>query len=296
VSLLLPLGTADTVSHYERHHFPMNFKNRIAFVTGGSSGLGLATAKLLAAQGAHVWLVARDPARLASALAEVEASRADPRQRFGATSADLAVPERAAAAVQEATEALGLPDLMINCAGGATPGYCQELDPAVYREMMDINYFSTVYPVRAVLPGMIERGGGHIVIVSSQAAIIGVFGYTAYGAAKAAVRHFSDVLRFEMKAHGIRVTLFLPPNMDTPGLAKENLTKPPETHTLEGSAKTFTAEGAAKELLNGVAHNRYMVIPGMEGKAYYWLTGIVGTLQYPVMDIMVAQARKQAHK
>jgi hypothetical protein len=49
-------------------------------------------------------------------------------------------------------------------------------------------------------------------------------------------------------------------------------------------------------MLNGVAHNRYMVIPGMEGKAYYWLTGMAGTLQYPVMDVLVAQARKQAHK
>jgi 3-dehydrosphinganine reductase len=274
----------------------MDFKNRIALVTGGSSGLGLATAKLLAAQGAHVWLVARDQARLATALAEVQSARVDPHQSFGATSADLSDPARAAAAVQDVTQAIGLPDLVINSAGGAMPGYCQELDPSVYREMMDINYFSTVYTVRAVLPGMIARRSGHIVNVCSQATLVGVFGYTAYGAAKAAVRHFSDVLRFEMKAHGIRVTLVLPPNMDTPGLARENLTKPAETHSIEGSAKTLTPEEAAKEMLNGVAHNRYMVIPGLEGKLYYWLFGLTGPLQYPVMDFMVAQARKQAHK
>jgi 3-dehydrosphinganine reductase len=274
----------------------MDFKNRIALITGGSSGLGLATAKLLAAQGAHVWLVARDQARLATALAEVQSARVDPHQSFGATSADLSDPARAAAAVQDVTQAIGLPDLVINSAGGAMPGYCQELDPSVYREMMDINYFSTVYTVRAVLPGMIARRSGHIVNVCSQATLVGVFGYTAYGAAKAAVRHFSDVLRFEMKAHGIRVTLVLPPNMDTPGLARENLTKPAETHSIEGSAKTLTPEEAAKEMLNGVAHNRYMVIPGLEGKLYYWLFGLTGPLQYPVMDFMVAQARKQAHK
>jgi|BarGraNGADG00212_2_1021979.scaffolds.fasta_scaffold00481_13 3-dehydrosphinganine reductase len=274
----------------------MDFKNRIALVTGGSSGLGLATAKLLAAQGAHVWVVARDQARLATALSEVEAARVDPHQSFGATSADLSDPARAGAAVQDVTQAIGLPDLVINSAGAAMPGYCQDLDPSVYHEMMDVNYFSTVYTVRAVLPGMIARRSGHIVNVCSQATLIGTFGYTAYGAAKAAVRYFSDVLRFEMKAHGIRVTLVLPPNMDTPGLARENLTKPAETHSIEGSAKTLTPEKAAKEMLNGVARNRYMVIPGLDGKLYYWLIGLTGPLQYPVMDYMVAQARKQAHK
>ena len=99
---------------------------------------------------------------------------------------------------------------------------------------MDLNYFGTVNMVKALLPAMLERGSGHIVNISSVAAFLGVFGYSAYGASKYAVRGFSDVLRAEVKPLGVRVSVVFPPDMDTPGLANENKTKPFETHEIEG--------------------------------------------------------------
>jgi 3-dehydrosphinganine reductase len=207
----------------------MDFGGMTALVTGGSSGIGLATARLLSTRGAHVWLVARNEEKLAAALAQLESGRISPQQRFGYSVADVGDAEQAASAVAEAEQGVGLPDLVFNCAGVAHPGYFQELDLEVFRWMMQVNYFGTVYVTKAAVPGMIARGSGHIVNISSVAGFLGVFGYTAYGASKYAVRGFSEVLRAEMKPHGIRVSVVFPPDCDTPQLAYENQFKPIET-------------------------------------------------------------------
>jgi 3-dehydrosphinganine reductase len=141
---------------------------------------------------------------------------------------------------------------------------------------------------------MIKRGSGHIVNISSIAGFLGVYGYTAYGASKYAVRGFSDVLRAEMKPLGIQVSVVFPPDTDTPQLAYENQFKPPETKELAGNAHAVSPEIVAKAILRGVARRQYVIIPGFEGKLYYWLGGLVGTGLYPIMDLMVAQARRHS--
>jgi 3-dehydrosphinganine reductase len=269
----------------------MKFHNQIALVTGGSSGIGLATARLLASEGAHVWLVARDPAKLDAALVEVEASRAATDQRCGIVAADVADAAQAEAAVKHVIECAGVPDLVVNSAGVAHPGYFQELDLDIFRWMMQVNYFGTVHVTKAVVPALIKRGSGHIVNVSSIAGFLGVFGYTAYGASKFAVRGFSDALRAEMKPLGIRVSVVFPPDTDTPQLAYENQFKPHETKELAGSAHAMPPQVVASALLRGVERKQYIIIPGFEGKLFFWLGGLVGTGLYPIMDFMVARAR-----
>ena len=135
----------------------MTFRNQVILITGGSSGIGLATARHLARQGAHVWLVARTPERLADALPQVQAACDCSDQRCGVIPADVADPEQAAFAVAEVTRLAGLPDILINSHGIARPGYFQDLDLAVFREMMDTNYFGALHTIRAVIPGMIAR-------------------------------------------------------------------------------------------------------------------------------------------
>ena len=119
-----------------------------------------------------------------------------------AFSVDVRHPEEVAELIEKVTHQAGVPDIVINSAGVAHPGYVQELDLDIYHWMMDVNYYGTVHVVKAVLPAMLERGSGYIVNIGSVASRIGVFGYTAYSGSKFAVAGFTDVLRMELKPHG----------------------------------------------------------------------------------------------
>ena len=273
-----------------------HWNNKIALVTGGSSGIGLAIARLLAQQGAHVWIVARRPEILEAAHKEIEAARLNPSQRCGIFAADVSDPAQAAAAVEHVTAQAEVPDLVVNSAGITHPGYVQDLGLDIFRSMMEVNYFGTVYITKAVLPGMLARGSGHFINIISMAGVIGAFGYSAYGASKFAVRGFSDVLRSEVKPLGIRVSIVFPPDTDTPQLAYEAPFKPPETKALAANAKVMSPEAVAKITLQQAARGRYIIVPGLDSSLFYWLNGHLGNAVYPVLDWMIARARKQMQR
>ncbi|MDO9130653.1 MAG: SDR family oxidoreductase, partial [Anaerolineales bacterium] len=226
-----------------------HWNDKTVLITGGSSGIGLALGRLLAAQGGHVWLIARRREVLEAALEQVKAAAIRPEQRFGMVSADLSVPEQAFSAVEQVKGQAGVPDVVINSAGAAHPGYVQDLSAEIFRWMMAVNYFATAYVTKAVLPGMLARRSGHIINISSAAGFIGVFGYTAYGASKFAVAGFSEVLRAEMKQYGIRVSVVFPADTETPQLDYENQFKPPETKAISGTAKAMKPEQVARIIL-----------------------------------------------
>ncbi len=274
----------------------MTFENKVVLVTGGSSGIGLATARAFAQRGAHVWILARDQAKLDTALQSLKAGRVNEKQCFGAISADVSDHEKVKQAVDQITQAAGLPDIVINSAGVAHPGYVQDLDLDIYKWTMNINYFGTVHITKAVLPGMVSRGSGHIVNISSMAGFLGVFGYTAYGATKYAVRGFSDALRAEMKPLGIRVSIVFPPDVDTPELAYENQFKPFETKEIAASAKVMQPEEVARAILSGIERRRYIILPGFEAKFYYYLANLAGNGVYPIMDLLISMAQKKKKK
>lgn len=270
-----------------------HWKDKLVFITGGSSGIGLALARLLAASGAHVWLAARERDRLESALREVESASNSPSQRCGIVSADLSVPDEAADAVSKVIQSAGLPDIIINSAGVAHPGYVQDLPLDVFRWMMGTNYFATVYVTKAVLPGMIERRSGHILNISSMAGFLGVFGYTAYGASKFAVTGFSESLRAELKPHGIRVSVVFPPDTDTPQLAYENQYKPPETRAISGTAHALSAGQVAQAILQQAERGSFLIFPGSEARLVYILSSkLPRSLVFAVMDWLASKGRK----
>jgi 3-dehydrosphinganine reductase len=269
-----------------------HWNGKIALVTGGSSGIGLAIARLLMQQGANVWIVARRPAILETALKEIEAARINPNQRCGTITADVSDSAQAAAAVETVTKQAGTPDLVVNSAGITQPGYVQELSLDIFRSMMEVNYFGTVYITKSALPGMLARGSGHFINICSMAGVIGAFGYSAYGASKFAVRGFSDVLRSEVRPLGIRLSIVFPSDTDTPQLAYEAPFKPPETKALAGNAKVISPEAVARITLQQAARGRYIIVPGSDNSLFYWLNSHLGNAVYPVMDWMIAQARK----
>jgi 3-dehydrosphinganine reductase len=272
------------------------FFGKKVLLTGGSSGIGLALARQLVARGASVWLVARNKTRLEAARKELQSAAVDPSQRIGCTSADVAVERQAQAAVKQAVKALGPLDILINDAGTSHPGYFLEMDVKISRDTMETNFFGALNMTRAVVPDMVTRGKGHLVFVSSVTAYLTMFGYSSYSPSKWAVRGLSDTLRYELKHLGIRVTLAMPPDTDTPSLAKEKKIRPKELDIISGNSSVYQPETVARDILAGVEHNRYIVLTGTDSKLFYWLTNLFGPWQYRVVDLFVADAVNKTKK
>jgi 3-dehydrosphinganine reductase len=270
-----------------------NFLKKLVLITGGSSGIGLAAAKLLSARGANVYILARRPDVLQNALREIEQSAISADQHFGVLAADISNLEQINAKLYDFAATTGTPDLLINSAGVTQPGQFEKQDPELYRWMMEINILGMMFVTRALLPGMLERGTGHIVNISSLAGFIGAYGYCAYGASKFAVRGFSDVLRAEMKPRGIQVSIVFPPDTQTPQLEGEEPYKPAVTQALSDNAGVLSAEFVAETILKGIQRRNYIIIPGFESKLFYFINSLPGNLVYPILDIMISRALRK---
>lgn len=254
-----------------------NFAGMHAILTGGSSGIGRATALALAERGAHVSLLARGQDRLDDAAAAIQAA--------GGSAATVAVDVRDATATVRAIETLtaehGPCDILVTSAGIARPGYFEQLDAEIFRDQMEVNYFGTLHAVRAVAPSMIERRQGSIVTVSSAAGLVGIFGYTAYTPTKYAVRGFSESLRAELAPYGIHVGCVFPPDVDTPQLEEENRYKPAETKAISGTVKPLQTEKVAGVIVKGIEKRRFWIIPDattkLLGRAGGLLRGVLAS-------------------
>jgi 3-dehydrosphinganine reductase len=265
----------------------------VAVVTGGSSGIGRAIACGLAKHGMDVWLVAQRKDILESARLLVETHKQNQGQMVRIVPADVSDIKQVQMVVEKVIEKSGPPDLLVNSAGVAHPGYVEELDISIFNWMMEVNYFGTVFITKEFLPMMLKNGSGYIVNISSMAGIISAFGYTAYGASKFAVKGFSDALRQEMKLHQIGVSVVFPSDTDTPQLEYENRIKPPETKALGSMGGSMSADEVAKVTLEGIERGRYMIIPGLEGKIFYHANGLLGLGINPIIDYLIADADKK---
>jgi 3-dehydrosphinganine reductase len=246
------------------------YRGKKVFITGGSSGIGEAAARLLAGWGADVWIGARGEARLATALDGIRAAAQDEGQVFGRSTVDVADADSVAAAATDVLEGLGGLDVLINNAGIAHPATVLQTPDAIYESMMRVNYFGTVHVTRAFLPHFYAQKRGHVCNVGSMLGFMGIYGYTAYAASKYAVTGFSDCLRQEFLDHGLGITVVFPPDTDTPQLAAENKIKPPETKAIAGEVKMMSAEAVALAMLKGIRGGKYHVVPGLMGGFTYW--------------------------
>ncbi|MBA4370843.1 MAG: short-chain dehydrogenase [Coriobacteriaceae bacterium] len=261
-------------------------------VTGGSSGIGLATAEAFAARGAHVGVIARDRERLEAAREAVEMARRSPDQRILAVSADLCEMEQAERAFRELADAGMVPDVLVNCAGRILPGEFETMPLEFFEENLG-SLHAAVHACRAVVPVMSARRSGHIVNVSSVAGYLGVYGYTGYSAAKYAMMGFTEALRFEMKPLGVRVSVVCPPDTETPGLAFEKTLRPHETEVISGGIKPIPPRQVADAIVRGVERNRYYIIPDALSAFYFRLKGVLPELFFAIVDGDIAKARKQ---
>ena len=261
-------------------------------ITGGSSGIGLETARIAAARGARVSLVARDGDRLATAAASIGDSPGHSQAAVVTARADVTDPDAVHAALAQLTEAQGPCDVLVTSAGASHPGYFEQLDDAVFRDQMDVDYFGTLHAIRAVVPSMIERRRGHLVTVSSTAGLIGVYGYSAYAPAKFAVRGLAETLRAELVPHGIVVSCVYPPDTRTPGFDAENALKPPETERISAAIKPRDADHVAQAIVTGIEKDRLVITADVQTAALARGAGLLGPYLRHSMDRQVRKTRE----
>ena len=195
-------------------------------------------------------LIARSVERLEIAAARLRS--AAPGSVLGTSSADVSDREAVADAFARAVRERGSVDALVCSAGVSRPGRFMELDDAVFRSMIDIDFYGTLWPIRAVVPDMVRKRRGSVVGISSAAGLVGVYGYSAYGAAKFAVRGLLESLRTELAPHGVHVGCVFPPDVDTPMLADEESFKPAETRAIAGAIKPLTADRVASAVIRGI--------------------------------------------
>ena len=266
------------------------FEGRLAYVFGGSTGIGLSSAKRFASLGANVVVFARRLAPLEQAATEIALVRRKPEQRVAWRQVDVSDGTQVASVVSAAVAEFGPPDVLLNCAGRARPQYIQDIDVAQLDETMRVNLYGCWHTVQALLPHMRGRSG-YIVNTSSLAGLIGVFGYADYCASKFALIGFSEVLRAELVADGVTVSVLCPADVDTPGFAEENRHKPAETAAASASASLLTADAVADALIAGMARRRFLIIPGREARVGQWAKRFAPALVTWVMDRQVRRAR-----
>lgn len=182
----------------------MRFQDTVAWITGASSGIGEALAYALSAQGARLVLSARRAAELDRV-----------RQQCTNPDAHLVLPLDlttldAATVVQQVLDNFGRLDLLIHSGGVSQRATVLETSMAVQRRIMEINYFGAIALTHAVLPAMLARKRGHLVVISSLSGKISTPRRSAYAASKHALHGFFNALRAEVYHDGLRVTIVCP--------------------------------------------------------------------------------------
>jgi short-subunit dehydrogenase len=190
----------------------MSFAQKVAVITGASSGIGWELAKVLASLGCKVGLMARRKQNLHQL--------ADLIQQAGGTAAiapaDVSDHQQILAAVAELRRQLGPIDLLVANAGVGMPTLLKPFNISDVEQMIRINVLGTVYAIEAVLPEMLERRQGHLAAVSSLSAYKGIPGESGYCASKAAVNSYMEGLRIHLRDKGIAVTTICPGFVRTP--------------------------------------------------------------------------------
>ena len=194
---------------------------QIAIVTGGGSGIGREAARMLAAEGAHVVVAGRRRQPLDTVVEEIKKAGGNATAR----QADVAKHAEAVELARFTVATLGRVDVLVNSAGHSSKARSiRWVGKDEWDSVLDVNLNGVYALTQAVLPGMIERGGGTIVTVGSVAAFRpGLIGGAPYGAAKAAVRNLMGHVHTVLRDKGIRATVIMPAEVDTPILEKRPL-------------------------------------------------------------------------
>ncbi|MBP9742705.1 MAG: SDR family oxidoreductase [Burkholderiales bacterium] len=256
-------------------------------ITGGSSGIGKATAILLAQHEYNIAIIGRRKDLLEEAVLQISQYKVNPLQQIIYAQADVCDSNAINLAIQNIIDQIGAPSVVITSAGMAHPGYFAQLSNEIFEQTMQTNFFGTLYTIKAVVPFMRKAKSGHIILISSGAGLIGIFGYTAYAASKFAIRGFGEALRPELKKDCIDVSIVYPSDVETPQLIAENKLKPLETKIISGAIKPLKPEQIATAILKGIKHKNFIITVGYQIKLMNRLHSLIAPLLNRYLDYII---------
>jgi len=187
-------------------------------------------------------------------------------------------------AIDESVAKCGAPDILITCAGLATPGYFLEQDLSVTEYTTQVDFFGTLYATHYAAQHMAKKGGGNIIMITSTLAALGVVGYASYCPAKYAVKGLAEVLRSELRPYNIRIALVYPPDTRTPGFDRENLTKPPDTKEISAMSTIYSSDYVAAYTLAGIKRGDFHIVPEFFAKIFVSLSNSISPRQYGLLE------------
>ena len=274
---------------------PSSVSGKVAFVTGGASGIGAALTTELVRGGAEVWIADRQIGRaqeLAQGLrnggAKVHAIELDVR--------DAAAFERAAA---DAVRESGRIDYLFNNAGIGVSGEVASYTLAEWDDVFDVNLHGVVHGIQAVYPIMIRQGFGHIVNTSSMAGLTTTVGQTSYSASKHAVVAISRSMRIEAESHGVRVSAVCPGVIRTPILTGGEYGRIGEPGVTDDEylqawerLRPMEADKFATRVLKAVLRNKAIIVVPSWWKALWYLDRFAPAVTLRLLKVVLKRQRE----
>jgi short-subunit dehydrogenase len=258
----------------------MKIQGKTIWITGASSGIGEALATELFNQGATVILSARSSGKLNAIKARLDDMA---KGRCFIVPCDVTIPEQieeAAAKVQQLTDHL---DILVNNAGVSQRSFALDTTISVDRALFEVNYFGAIGITKSIVPWMIKKGGGNVVVISSMAGKFGFRMRSTYSASKHALHGFFETLRAELHDKNIKVTMVCPGRVKT-DISVNSVTGDGKKYGImdSGQARGVPVEKCARIIVRAVRNNRKEIFIGRSelllltikrvcAPLYYWI-------------------------
>ena len=255
------------------------FKNKVILVTGAASGIGAAICDRFAREGASIVLLDMDEAGVKAVAEKLRADGVN-AEGFGC---DVANEEDSKAVIATVIAQRGGIDVLVNNAGITQRSAFVDTDISVFRKVMDVNFFGSLYCTKAAIGSLIERQG-MIIVIESLAGVSPLLGRTGYAASKHALHGLFTSLRTELRDSGVHIMLvcpgFVTTNLQTRALGGDgNVT----THPQSMVGKPTSADSVAEDIFNGARSRKPLLVLTPVGKLSYLISRLAPTLYERIM-------------
>jgi short-subunit dehydrogenase len=262
-----------------------NFKDKVIVVTGAASGIGAAVCDRFAREGACLILLDQDAEGVKAAAAKLQASGVEAR----GYQCDVVVEEDCTAVIEDVIERYSGIDVLVNNAGITQRSAFVDTATSVYRKVMNVNFFGSLYCTKAAITSLIQRKGV-IIVIESLAGVSPLLGRTGYCASKHALHGFFTSLRSEIRHCGVHIMLvcpgFVETNLQTRALGGNGQVT---SHPQSVVGKPTSAAKVAADIFKGMQARKPLLVLTSVGKCAYWFSRLAPTLYERIMARQVKE-------